>query len=252
MLAVLLLVAMGLGAAAGALVEARRWPLTWPQRALFAIDLIFSHILWRAKVRGRWPFTPGQGAVIVANHRSSIDPFLIALGAGRLVHWMVAKEFYLSRLFGWMLRLVETIPVNRGGIDTAATKAAIRRAREGGVVGLFPEGRINGSDQILLPGRPGAALIALKARVPVVPCFIRGSPYGGTVLSPLLMPARVEVIFGTPMDLSEFYGREDEREVLEELTRRFLVEIARLGGCAEFQPRLAGRFYKPGPGSGSA
>jgi hypothetical protein len=48
------------------------------------------------------------------------------------------------------------------------------------------------------------------------------------------------------MDLSQYYGRDNEREVLEDLTRRFLVEIAKLAGCPEFQPKLAGRFYKPG------
>ena len=53
---------------------------------------------------------------------------------------------------------------------------AIRLCQAGELVGLFPEGRINGGVNPLLPGRPGVALIALNARVPVVPCYIKGIP----------------------------------------------------------------------------
>ena len=60
------------------------------------------------------------------------------------------------------------------------------------------------------------------------------------------MPAKIRLKVGQPMDLSGYYGRDNDREVLEDLTRRFLVEIAGLAGCSDFQPKLAGRFYKPG------
>jgi 1-acyl-sn-glycerol-3-phosphate acyltransferase len=159
---------------------------------------------------------------------------------------MVAREYCVHPAIGWFLRICGAIPVRRAGIDTAATKLAIRHAQEGKLVGLFPEGRINDTDQLLLPGRPGVAMIALKARVPVVPCYIEGSPYDGTVWGCLFMPAKIRLKVGPPLDLSEFYDRDDSREVLEELTKRFLVEIAKLAGCSDFQPALAGRFYKPG------
>ena len=58
--------------------------------------------------------------------------------------------------------------------------------------------------------------------------------------------ARVHVEVGQPIDISEFYGRDHEKEVLEDSTRRFLAEIARLAGVKNFKPQLAGRFYKPG------
>ena len=158
---------------------------------------------------------------------------------------MVAKEYCDNPVLSLMLSAVEAIPVSRGGIDTAATKVAIRHAREGGLVGILPEGRINVTDQLMLPGRPGAAMIALKARVPVIPCYVHGAPYDGTAWGCLLMPAKVTLTVGQPIDISEYYGRED-REVLEMLTLRFMREIANLAGHPEFQPRLAGRFYKPG------
>ena len=137
--------------------------------------------------------------------------------------------------------------MGRGGVDTAATKQAIRLAQDGGIVGMFPEGRINESkDVLLLPGRPGAALVALKARVPIIPVYISGSPYDGTALGPLRMRAHVRVYIGEPMDLSNYYGREKEEGVTQEITKRLLLEIARLAGHPEFEPQLAGRRWKPG------
>lgn len=245
-LAICVLSLIGLGLVIWAVVRFRRSPFTPAQTVLYALLYVIVRILWRARIAGRLPIPPGQGAVVICNHRGPLDSFTITLSVDRLVHWMVAREYCVHPAFGWFLRICGVIPVGRGGIDTAATKLAIRYAGEGELVGLFPEGRINTSDELLAPGRPGAAMIALKARVPVVPCYIAGSPYDGTVWGCLLMPAKIRLKVGQPMDLSEYYGRDNDREVLEDLTRQFLVEIAGLAGCSDFQPKLAGRFYKLG------
>jgi len=140
---------------------------------------------------------------------------------------------------------VRLIPVNRGAYDTGATKAAIRIVEQGGLVGIFPEARVNISDQLLLPGRPGAALIALKARVPVVPCYIENAPYDGTAIGCMLMPASVRLTIGDPIDISAYYDQHGDREVLDKLTLRFLAAIAHLAGDDDFQPQVAGRSARP-------
>ena len=221
---------------------------TWAQLPFYPILQVWGRILWRTTISGPLPDPVTSGAVIVANHSNPIDPAYVQLAANRLGHWMVAKEYCTIWGLGWVFRILWAIPVNRGGVDTASTKAAIRFAEEGGLVGLFPEGRINTTKEVLLPGRPGAALIALKARVPVIPCYIRGAPYAGTTFGCFFMPARVHVEVGRPIDISAYYGREGEKEVLEELTLLFLKELARLAGHPNFKPSLAGRFYKPGSG----
>jgi 1-acyl-sn-glycerol-3-phosphate acyltransferase len=206
-----------------------------------------SRVVWRGRAAGRLPLPDGQGGVIVANHISGIDPSVIAITSHRPVRWMVAREYCTHWALGWFFRTLGCIPVNRGGIDTAATKLAIRYAQAGDLVGLFPEGRINNTDSLLLPGRPGAALIALKARVPVVPCYVEGTPYAGdSVFSSLFMTAKATVTVGQPIDIAPYAEREGENGVLEEMTRRFLVEIARLAGVDDFQPQLAGKRWKPG------
>jgi 1-acyl-sn-glycerol-3-phosphate acyltransferase len=216
-----------------------------PQYVLFAVASLIVRLQWRASLRKDFPLRRGQGAVIVCNHRSSVDPFFFQIGIPWVMHWMVAKEYCVHPAFGWFLRQCEVIPTNRAGIDTASTKTAIRLASRGEVVGMMPEGRINVTDQLLLPARPGAALVALKAKVPLVPAYLEGSPYAGTAWSPFFMTARVRLRWGEPIDLSPYYGREHEEEVVPEIMLRCLREIAKLAGQPNFEPTLAGRQWKP-------
>lgn len=224
----------------------RRSSFTPAQFPLYMFNLWMTKVRWRARVEGRVSPPPGQGAVIVCNHIGPIDPAFIALACDRPVHWMVAREYFQQPATGWALRALQAIPVGRAGIDTAATKLALRYAKQGDLVGMFPEGRINDSSRLMLPGRPGAAMVALKARVPVFPCYIEGSPNDGTTLGFLGMTARTRLKVGRMIDISEYYGRDGDREVLEELTKRFMVEIARLAGVEDYEPELAGRRWKYG------
>jgi len=237
--------ALGTAVSAWLIVLLRRLPYTTAQSAVWLFVYVVARVVWRARTAGRFPLQRAQGAVIVSNHRGPVDPAFVQLTLDRVVHWMVAQEYLEIAAFRWFFWLAEMFPVSRRGIDTAGTRRAIRFCQEGGLVGVFPEGRLNTTNELLLPGRPGAALIALKARVPVVPYYVSGTPHLEPAWKNLFMPANARVKVGRPIDVSEFYGRENEREVLEEVTRRFLREIAKMAGADHFEPRLAGRFYRP-------
>jgi 1-acyl-sn-glycerol-3-phosphate acyltransferase len=213
------------------------------QCILWAIAYLLCKFLWRTRWLNRPELPRGQGAIIVCNHRSSVDPFFVQASTGRKIHWMVAREYCESPAFRGFLSACEVIPVGRGGIDTAATKSAIRLAASGEIVGMLPEGRINMSEDFMLPARPGAALVAIKAGVPVIPCYIHGAPYRRYPWSPFLMPARVEVRFGPPL-LPTISNNGDET-CAQEFTRQILKALATLAGHADFEPRIAGRNWKP-------
>ena len=216
------------------------------QYVCWTLARLLTRLQWRARTVGEFPIPDGRGAIIVVNHRSSIDPFFVQTSLFRKAHWMVAKEYVEHPALRWFLKHVcECIPVNRRGIDTASTKMAIRYAAQGELVGMLPEGRINRSDEFMLTARPGAAMVALKAGVPLVPCYIEGSPYGGTVASPFLMTARSRVYFGQPIETSEYAGRADEDGIAGEITLRALRAIADLAGRPDFQPKLAGKKWNP-------
>lgn len=226
----------------------RRSGYTLPEAMCYVLNLFFTRILWRTQVSGPLPIAAGQGAVIVCNHISGIDPLLIQLTTRRKVHWLVAREYVEHWFMGPILSTVGSIPVNRGGVDTASTKQAIRVCQQGGLVGLFPEGRINRTPEmeILQSGRPGSAFVALKAKVPVIPCYVSGAPYGGTALSSFFMTARASVKIGEPIDISAYYDRANDRQVQQELTLRFMRAIAALAGQPDFVPKLAGKNWLNG------
>ena len=186
------------------------------ERILYAPVYAIARVLWRVEIE--WRGESGSeiqgisqnarnrllgdrmtgGAVLIANHRCSVDPFFVQLVGGRRVHWMVAGEYFRHFLFGPLLRTFQAIPTNRGGVDTASTKRAIALAKSGRFVGMFPEGRINRSASPLLTIRPGAAIVALRANVPLVPIWIEGAPKGWAVYSALFLPAKVRIIVGPP------------------------------------------------------
>lgn len=240
------LVAVGVTIWRGPASHARMSPT---QRLLWGLAYLLVKFRWRTRWEGTLSLAEGQGAIIVSNHRSSVDPFFIQTASGRKIHWMVAREYCEHPVFRWFLATCEVIPVGRGGIDTAATKAALRIVAAGGIVGMFPEGRINMTPELMLPGRPGAAHIARRAGVPLVPCYIEGSPYRRVSWSPLLLTARVVVRFGRPIAAAEEgespAERGDESGTVEVLMLRCLRSIAALAGRPDFKPQLAGRHWKP-------
>ena len=226
-------------------VAVARSRLTALQCILWACAYLLCKFLWRTRWLNELPLAAGQGGVIVCNHHSSVDPFFVQTATGRKIHWMVAREYFQHLAFGWFLSACEAIPAGRGGIDTAATKAAIRLAASGELMGMLPEGRINMSEDFLLPARPGAALVARKAGVPIVPCYIEGAPYRRYVWSPLRMRARVTVRFGEPMYPPTAPDANGDEPSAESFTLDVLKAIAKLAGRSDFQPRLAGRNWKP-------
>jgi 1-acyl-sn-glycerol-3-phosphate acyltransferase len=242
-LAVVLYAAFALAILVWVIVAIKRQPYSSVESLLLFVNLIFTKLLWRASVPRALPIGLDEGAVIVANHCSSVDPFFIQLAAGRKTHWMVTRESYDSPVSGWLMKITGSIPVSRRGVDTAATKQAIRISNSGNLVGIFPEGRINQSDDFMLKVRPGAAMIALKADVPLLPCYIEGAPYRGSLFSPFVTPAKVRVYFGPPIDVSEFRRLNSDLDVQRELMRLVIKEIARLAGREEYEPVFAGRKW---------
>jgi 1-acyl-sn-glycerol-3-phosphate acyltransferase len=186
------------------------------------------------------------GGVLVANHCSSMDPFFVQLCAGRRVHWMVASEYFRAPVVGSLLRAFEAIPTHRGGVDTASTKQAMAFARQGRFVGMFPEGRINRTGQPLMTVRPGAALVALRARVPIVPIWIEGAPIGPSIFSALFRAANIRVFVGPPDDwgLREAAASDRaDRSIAEEWIARVMLSCVARSGRTVQDVSLAGRHW---------
>lgn len=171
------------------------------------------------------PIPAVGGAILVCNHTSSLDPVLLQASCPRVITWMMAKEY--SRIPGVsrLLSPIEPILVERSGRDMAATRAALRALRDGKVIGIFPEGRIEpGRD--LLEFQTGIALLALKAGVPVYPAFLEGTQRGKGMLGAFLSPNQVTLAYGPAIDLGD---AGEGRESLEAVTERIRNAVAELG-----------------------
>src|SRR5205085_6941633 len=109
----------------------------WIVRAFFQP---FFHIYFRLSRVGR-EHIPQEGPVIfAANHRSFLDPFVIATLARRPLYYVAKKELFANRLQGWFLNSLGAFPVDRGNGDLDAMDTARLILERGDCVLIFPEG----------------------------------------------------------------------------------------------------------------
>jgi 1-acyl-sn-glycerol-3-phosphate acyltransferase len=151
---------------------------------------------------------PAQGGGILAcNHTSGLDPVMLQAACPRVIIWMMAREF--RNLFGlrWFLDAIEPIAVERSGRDMAATRAALRALKDGKILGVFPEGRIEPHHQ-LLEFQTGVALLASKSGVPVYPAYLDGTQRQKGMLESFIRPNHVTLAFGPPIRLADAEGRD--------------------------------------------
>lgn len=134
---------------------------------------------------------------MIANHTSNWDPFVLGFVIKhRPVRYMAKEELYKNKFFKWLLLALYTIPLARGKSDAHAIKEAVRALQDGSLLGIFPEGT-RSKDKTLKPFQPGASLLALKAKVPVIPVYIKGGyrPF-----------RKVTVFIGEPVYIYEIIG----------------------------------------------
>jgi len=209
----------------------------WQLWLLHVIARFFTTFMYRHRIASDCPFPAEGGGLVLANHRSPADPLLIFSASPlkrtgyqiRRVEFLTAAEYCdLGGPLSFITRHMHVIPVARSGRDMGPVKEALRRIREGKLVGVFPEGRIN-TGAGLLPGSPGIAWLALHSQSPVYPVFIHNAPQGTTMVAPFLRFCRVRVTFGPPVILSQYYGRRINQELLDQVTDILMRRLARLG-----------------------
>ena len=224
----------------------RRSDFSFVQVLFVFLAMLFAYCLWRGRRRHQSRRPIKGGGIILCNHRSSVDPFFIQVSLDRPVYWMVAREYCEKPLLAFLLSPVPIIPTSRRGADSGAIRMAIEKARQGFLVGIFPEGRINTTTDFMISVRPGAMMIAQRAGVQVIPMFLEGSPYRGSMLSAFSMTADVRTVIGDPYrleDVSGFGNASTGKEQQALLMLDAINRIAKLAGVEGFIPRLAGRKW---------
>ena len=157
-----------------------------------------------------------DGLIVVANHTGAIDPLLVQSRCGCFIRWMMAEEMMGPEL-DWLWRRRPIIAVSRDGRDSGPLRDAIRWVKQGGVVGIFPEGRITLPPREIRPFLPGAGFIIAKTRAPVLLVWISGTPVTNKLGECLKSRSNARVEFIERLDLSDI---SDPVEICERLRRR--------------------------------
>lgn len=182
-------------------------------------------VLRRWEIRGAENLPATGGVVLVANHVSYWDPVTIICAFKRQVYFMAKAELFEIPLVGYAVRSSGAFPVRRDVTDRNAVRTALRLLQTGEVVGIFPEGTRNKSEEgEMLKPHLGAAMIALKAGAPVVPVAVSGTR--GVF-------DKITVHVGSPIHFQG--GAKVTKADLENISDRIMGEISLLlGSKADF------------------
>ncbi|MGQ0824773.1 MAG: lysophospholipid acyltransferase family protein [Actinomycetota bacterium] len=133
-----------------------------------------ARLVYRVRIRGRDRLPHHGGYVLAPSHRSMMDIIFIALVTPRKVRMMGKVAVFRVPVLGAVFRALGGFPVARDGTDRKAVRDAMTMLGTGDALAIFPEGtRLHGEK--IQPLQPGAAYLALRAGVPVVPVGIAGS-----------------------------------------------------------------------------
>jgi 1-acyl-sn-glycerol-3-phosphate acyltransferase len=192
-------------------------------RVAVGIVRVLLHIVARLQIEGQ-EHIPRQGPFILAtNHLHWLDSPLVAATFPYRAYVFAADKWAKHRLLGALFRSLEAIWVRRGEVDRQALRQALDVLREGAVLGLAPEGTRSKTGG-LQPGRTGAAYMAFRAGVAVLPVACTGQE---KVLPALrhLRRATVRVQFGAPLYPPQVEGKTSSAEV-QAFTKEIMYRLA--------------------------
>ncbi|MCL6636130.1 MAG: 1-acyl-sn-glycerol-3-phosphate acyltransferase [Peptococcaceae bacterium] len=183
--------------------------------ARFVCRIVLT-VLRRWEVRGAENLPASGGLVLVANHVSYWDPVVVGCAFNRPVHFMAKAELFNIPLLSPLIRALGAFPVRRDRSDRSAIRTAVKLLEEGHIVGVFPEGTRSRTGELMKP-HLGAALLAAKAGVPMLPVALSGTR--GVL-------GKVRVYVGSPVFIAG--GAKAAKSGLETASDEVMARIAGL------------------------
>ena len=166
-------------------------------KALYNIcKLIYTtllKVLYRPKAVGTENIPEEVPIIFAGNHRHAFDPVVVMTHTKRFVHYM-AKETLFKGFHGFLFNQIGLIKVYRTKNNPEAIESAVNLLKDGGTLGIFPEGTRNRTNEELLRFKHGAVTIAKKSNSKIVPFAIKGEYK--------LFSNKLIIEFGKPIDVS--------------------------------------------------
>jgi 1-acyl-sn-glycerol-3-phosphate acyltransferase len=214
-------------------------PLTLSQKFVLVFFRPLLNICFSWKVEGRENVPLSGPVILVANHVHVIDPILLVFGFPRWITFVAKEELFHSLFLRLWLRWAGSLPLQRDGKlgeKQRILEGARRALDEGLILGMFPEGG-RSHDGKLKRGKPGSAVIASKADVPLLPVGVVGTDkvHG---ISWLWKRPRIVVRIGRPFKLPPANNKISKSQ-MQLLTTELMKEIAAL-----LPPKYQGAYEK--------
>lgn len=173
---------------------------------------ILRHTVYPIRYHGLENYQLDAPYIAMSNHQSALDPIILAYPCKRYEVRFVGKKELVKKK--WLENLLNNglhmITVDRHNSDLAAMRQCVKTLRDGYVLGIFPEGTRH-HEELMQEVESGAAVLALRANVPILPVYISSKPRLFRVN---------HVYIGKPMDISDLVAQGFNTDVVNALCAR--------------------------------
>jgi len=184
---------------------------------------------WFAKfeIYGQEHIPPSDGAIVMSNHVSNLDPIFLGAAVPRELHYIARDDLFRVKLFGGFINYFNAFPIKRGKADLQTLRKTLSMLKEDKLLLMFPEGT-RSVDGTLGEALEGAGFIAYRANVPVIPAFVKGTEIILPRHAKGIKRAKVSVSFGPAIELSELRNTRRAREAYKPIAEEIMKGIAAL------------------------
>ena len=175
-------------------------------------------ILFRIEITNSENLPIDEPCIVCANHINYWDAVGLVVTSKKRIRFIAKEDLFNSRFLNWLAHIFDVIPIKRGKRDLDSMKICLKALKNGETLGIFPEGTRKG----LAKGakvQNGAAYMAMKAKVKVVPVGIQGN------FKPF---TKVKLNYGKPLDFSKLNKENPEKDNLELATKEIIDNIVML------------------------
>lgn len=216
---------------------------------------VYVQTVHALRVRGKKRLAqlgPGIGRseplIIVCNHTAGLDPVLVQTACPFFIRWLMAQDMRASVL-EWYWSFWDIIFVDRTRRDSGGLRTALRHLKQGGVIGIFPEGALERPPRQLMPFQPGAGLLIKKSGARVLTITVEDTPQYDPAWASLWHMSRSRIHFREVID---YAGSDLSADgIAQDLRKRFATYLGWVtnevepdaydaGGRGSYGQRIAG------------
>ena len=183
-----------------------------------AVIRFFMRIIFRIKIVGIENVPTEGSCIICSNHKSYFDPPLMVVFNKRHINMIAKEELNKNPLLAWLMKTFDAFTVQRDGKDIETVKHSLKVLKNGGILGIFPEGTRNGIEKGVKV-KNGAVQMAIKSGAPIIPAGIKGD---------YKLFRKVTMTYGEPIYYNKEEINQQNKEEIDALTQQLMDKIVSL------------------------